>query len=423
MSTDIVALVTWALLAATLAALALYSVIENVLSRLTRVDIKLLMDRRKGLGEDRFVTQLHRGKYRVQIPLQLFVQSIRVATGLLILILLNLHQVPYAAPLALLATVAGLFFLSHWLPWAVTGTEPERALLVLLPFLRPVLFIGIPLTYPIILLAARRHAASADNEAGEDEITDEEVQAFLDVGEEEGIFEQEESRIIQQVVELGDTIAREIMVPRTEIVAIPVGATQEDLRALIVKSRHSRIPVYEGTIDAIVGVIYVRHLLASYSAGDSGTSFKGLIRPALYVPETKRVAELLREMQAKGEQMCIVVDEYGGVAGLVTLEDILEEIVGEIRDEDQPVEVDIHPDGDGAYTMYGDTDLWDVQETLGVDLDEEGYNTIAGLIIKELGRLPKSDETLRIDGLEIRVLEVDSRKIHRVRVRKLDAGR
>ncbi len=245
-----------------------------MLSRLTRVDIKLLRDRRKGLGDDRFLAQLHRGKYRVQIPLQLFVQSIRVAVGILILILLNLHQVPYAAPLALLTTVAVMLILSHWLPWAVTGTEPERVLLILLPFLRPVLVIGIPLTYPIIHLAARRHAASADNEAGEDEITDEEVQAFLDVGEEEGIFEQEESRIIQQVVELGDTIAREIMVPRTEIVAIPVNATQEELRALIVKSRHSRIPVFEGSIDAIVGVVYVRHLLAGYSSQDPGTSLK-----------------------------------------------------------------------------------------------------------------------------------------------------
>jgi len=200
-----------------------------------------------------------------------------------------------------------------------------------------------------------------------------------------------------------------------------VNATQEELRALIVKSRHSRIPVFEGSIDAIVGVVYVRHLLAGYSSQDPGTSLKGLIRPALFVPETKRVAELLREMQAKGEQMCIVVDEYGGVAGLVTLEDILEEIVGEIRDEDQPVEVDIHADGENTYLMNGDTDLWDVQETLGVDLEEEGYNTIAGLIIKELGRLPKHDEVLRIDGLEIQVLAVDSRKIHRVRVRKLDA--
>jgi magnesium and cobalt transporter len=160
----------------------------------------------------------------------------------------------------------------------------------------------------------------------------------------------------------------------------------------------------------------MRNLLARYTAEAASEPIDDLIRPATFVPETKRVSELMREMQQQVEHMAIVVDEYGGVAGLVTLEDLLEEIVGEIRDEDQPEEVTIRHEGD-AWIMDGDTELGDIEQAIGLDLWDEAYNTIAGLIIKQLGRLPQPGETLTTSGVQIEVLDVDDRKIQRVKLR------
>jgi putative hemolysin len=398
--------------------ITVYAVIENTLSRMTRVDIKLLLDRIKGRREDRVLAQLAKGKFRVLIPLQHFLHFLQVLLALLIYSILDQLLVPLRLPLTLLAMLVLVLLLHQWIPWAMAGAEPERTFVRLIRFLRPVYYLFSVLGFPVIRLAARRHEALQETEDGDDEISDEEVQAFLDVGEEEGIFEQAESRIIQQVVEFGDTIVREIMVPRTDMVAISHTATLEELKQLMVQSSHSRIPVYQERIDAIVGVVYVRHLLARYSP-DAGTEpITEIIRPATYVPETKRVSELLREMQEQGEHLTIVVDEYGGVAGLVTLEDLLEEIVGEIRDEDQLEEISIRDEGD-AWIIDGDAELSDIDQAVGVDLWEEGYNTIAGLIIKHLGRLPQVDEILTLNGVQIQVLDVDERKIHRVRVRRL----
>lgn len=399
-----------------LVVITVYAVVENTLSRMTRVDVKLLLDRMKNRPPDRVLAQLAKGKFRVLIPLQFFLHFLQVLLALVIFSILELLQVPFRLPLTLLAMLGLVLLLHQWIPWAMAGAEPEKTFARLIGFLRPVYYVFSVLGFPVIRLAARRHEALEETEDGEDEISDEEVQAFLDVGEEEGIFEQEESKIIQQVVEFGDTIVREVMTPRTDIVAVSSTATMEELRQLMVQSFHSRIPVYKERIDAIVGVVYMRNLLARYTAEAGTEPIDDLIRPATFVPETKRVSELMREMQQQVEHMAIVVDEYGGVAGLVTLEDLLEEIVGEIRDEDQPEEVTIRREGD-AWVMDGDTELGDIEQAIGVDLWDEAYNTVAGLIIKQLGRLPQPDETLTTSGVQIQVLEVDDRKIHRVRLR------
>jgi len=402
-----------------LAGIVLYAFIENGLNRLSRVDVKLLLERRKDLATDSLVALLPKGKFRLQIPLQFFLRLLLVLWGLVIHSMLLRLGAPQPLLLTLLATGLLIMLLTQWLPWTMSEEGAVRVFTRLLTFLRPVYLLFYPVTYPVVGMVARRQLADLEADSEEDEVSEEEVQAFLDVGEEEGIFEGEQSRIIQQVVEFGETIVREIMVPRTGIVAIADTATQEELKSLMVVARHSRIPVYKDTIDAIVGVAYVRDLLAVYSPGSPAQPITGLIREAFFVPETKPVSDLLPEMQAQGEHMAIVVDEYGGVAGLVTLEDLLEEIVGEIRDEDQPEEKDIQPEDGGTFLINGDAELDDIAAEMGVELYEESYNTIAGIIIKHLGRFPAQNETLAIGPLEIQVLDVDNRKIKRVRARRL----
>jgi CBS domain containing-hemolysin-like protein len=404
---------------ALLAALSLYSILENVLARMSRVDIKLLVERLKKPGHSPIAQQLANGKYRVLIPLQLFLQLLVIAFSLVLFLLLQRWIADWNLLITLGIILILLLILRHFLPWLVCRNDCEIMFLRLLPFFRPFYFLFSLMCYPVLRFISARQNGLPEPDDDEEEITEEEVQAYLDIAEEEGIFEQEESRMIQQIVEFGDTIVREIVVPRTEIVAIPNTATKEELKNLIVQSRHSRIPVFQDNIDSILGVAYVRHLLANYSPDRLTESIEDVIRPALFVPETKKILDLFREMQTQGEQMAIVVDEYGGVAGLVTLEDLLEEIVGEIRDEDQVEEIDIHHEGEDSYLMNGDTELDDIEQTLDVALYEEGYNTIAGIIIKHLGRFPTRDEIIILHGLEIQVLDVDSRKVRRVRVRKI----
>ncbi len=405
-----------------LGAIVVFALLESSLARMSRVDIKLLLERKKGLADDRLVSRLTRGKSRLLVPLQMLVHLLLVIFALLVFSLLEQVSAPVSPFISSFVVVGVLLLaLQHWLPWMIVRDNPEKVFLRLVFLFRPFFYVLYPACYPVFTILDGRQNGDQESDDEDDEISDEEVQAYLDVGEEEGIFEQEESRMIQQVMEFGDTIVREIMMPRTEVVAVADTATREELKNLIVQTRHSRIPVFHETIDSIVGVAYVRHLLAQYTPENMSDTIQDIIMPAFFIPETKKVLDLLREMQTRSEHMAIVVDEYGGVAGLVTMEDLLEEIVGEIRDEDQPEEVGIQDEGENGFVMDGDTDLDDIEQQIGVDLYEEGYNTIAGVIIKQLGRFPAPDEVLTLKGLEIHVLEVDHRKIQRVRVKKIDA--
>jgi len=401
-----------------LVAITFYSFLENALSRMSRVDIKLLQDREKEHSSSWIISHLADGKYRVLIPLQFFLQVLLIVLGLLLYIMATALGIKYSFLISVCVMGALVLILRHYLPWILSKSDPEKIFLRGLPFFRPLYTILSVFCYPVIFFLGGRQNGDQEPENTDEEISEEEVQAYLDVGEEDGIFEQEESRMIQQVVEFVDTFVKEIVVPRTDIVAIPHTATKEELKNLMVQSRHSRIPVFKDNIDSIVGIVYVRHLLTKYSPQQLSEPIDDVVRPALFIPETKKILDLLREMQTEGEQMAVVVDEYGGVTGLVTLEDLLEEIVGEIRDEDQPEEIDIQDEGENSYLMNGDTELDDIEEKLDISLDEEGYNTIAGIIIKYLGRFPHKDEIISIQGLEIQVLDVDNRRVRRVRVRK-----
>ena len=210
------------------------------------------------------------------------------------------------------------------------------------------------------------------------------------------------------------------MTPRPDIVAVAENATVREARDIILESKYSRLPVYREQIDNVEGIIYVRDLLQCWADGREDECIKSLVRPVYFVPETKPVAELLEEMQKAHVQLAMVIDEYGGVCGLVTVEDILEEIVGEIEDEDiagEELEEIVEGD-DGSYEVLGSTEIGKIERLFDMEIEEDDFTTIAGLVINESGKVPPVGEQLTIRGLEVEVLEADERRIIRLRVRK-----
>jgi putative hemolysin len=323
------------------------------------------------------------------------------------------------------------------IPRLISTRNPERVLLALLPFYRPfygVLSLAAMPRQTIADQRARRtavHMTQAGAEAAEEEAdanvntntTGEDIQAFIDVGAEEGILEEEEGELIQNIIEFGETRAGEVMTPRTDIVALPLTATVREAREVMIESKYSRLPVYREQVEDVAGIIYVRDLLVSWAEGHEDDPIEPLLRPAYFVPDTKSVDELLEEMQKSHVQLALVIDEYGGLAGLVTVEDILEEIVGEIEDEDTESEdvVEIVEADDGYYDVPGSTEVGKIERLFGLEIEDDDFTTIAGLVIDEAGRVPVPGTRLNFRGLDVEVLEADERRISRLRLRRSQA--
>jgi CBS domain containing-hemolysin-like protein len=237
----------------------------------------------------------------------------------------------------------------------------------------------------------------------------------------EGGLEQGERRMIYSIFQFGDTLCREIMVPRIDVFALDVNTSVPEAIDGALKSGHSRLPVYEEAIDNIIGVLYAKDLLRLKLEHENGNSIRNLVRPAYFVPEAKKVDELLREMQARGVHMSIIVDEYGGMAGIVTLEDIVEEIVGEIRDEyDESEELVYQQISEDEYIFLGRIDLDDFNEILNTHLTKEVADTLGGYIYGQIGRMPVGGETMNVEGWEIKVEQVSGRRIRLVRALRKD---
>jgi putative hemolysin len=291
-------------------------------------------------------------------------------------------------------------------------------LLSLIPihnFLKPLLsVVSYPLSSTLKILGQFNSQAEEEKT---DEHIEEEIQAFIDVGKEEGILKKEEAPLFQSVVEFGDKVAGDIMTPRTEMVTIEIASSLTQLKKLMTETKYSRIPVYRDQVENIEGFIYLKDLVDIWDTPAGMQSLEKLVRPILFVPETKKVAELLKELQRKASHMAIVVDEFGGVAGLVTIEDILEEIAGEIHDEDEIGEMmQISRDANGHYVIPGNTSIHEVEELFGVTLDSGENTTIAGFINSVMGRVPRKGEKYQHQGLEFEVKEADRRKIHKLLV-------
>jgi CBS domain containing-hemolysin-like protein len=231
-------------------------------------------------------------------------------------------------------------------------------------------------------------------------------------------LDEREVRMIRGVVQLDKTTAREIMVPRVDMVAASLGTSMDQLAEQMVKSGHSRIPVYEGSLDQIQGIAHSRDILDHLSRDHKspGTVTAGAIRSALFIPESKTLEELLNEFQERRVQMAIVVDEYGGVSGLVTIEDLLEEIVGEIRDEFEVGEPEIEPVGDNEFLMDARVGIDQLNELLRAGLEGDGFDTIGGFVYQRLGKIPSTGDRVEYDGLRIEVVSTVGRRLKKLRV-------
>jgi CBS domain containing-hemolysin-like protein len=232
----------------------------------------------------------------------------------------------------------------------------------------------------------------------------------------------EETRLLRSVVDFGETLVREVMTPRPDIVAIRATATVDELRNLVQEQEYSRLPVYSENLDNIVGLVVVKDLIQKTDAVPGGARVTEVMRPAAFVPETKRVADLLREFQRKRFQLAIVVDEYGGTAGLVTVEDVVEELVGEIRDEYDSEADPIVREADETYVFSGKVATSDMTDRLGVEIEGDGFETVGGYVLARVGRVPAVGERFTTDGLEIEILEAERRRIHKVRIRRTPAS-
>jgi putative hemolysin len=294
----------------------------------------------------------------------------------------------------------------------------EKILKAMLPFSHFFYLLFWPVLFPLRRLFAKlERERDEDEEEDEDEPTEEEVQAFIDVGEDEGILEASEGRMIQSVVEFGDRMARELMTPRIDVLAFDARRSVEELARLFSESKYSRIPIYTESIDQITGIIHVKDLFDVVLKHEEKT-ISDLARPPYFVPESKKVSELLRELQSEHLQVAVVVDEYGGTAGLITLEDIVEEIVGDIADEHEEEESTIVDLGESEYLVSGLLRIDALEEVLDTDFAGEDYETVAGLIFTTLGRVPKIGAEVRKNGWRFVVDRADRRRIYRVRVSK-----
>ncbi|HSY59262.1 MAG TPA: hemolysin family protein [Terriglobales bacterium] len=288
------------------------------------------------------------------------------------------------------------------------------------PAIRVFMWIIWPVQVVLEMLVSVLHLSEDDEqttEAGEQQS----IEAFVDAAAEEGIIEQDEARLIEQVIEFGDKRVRDLMTPRPDVVAIRAAATLEELSELIVEKKFSRIPVYEKSLDDIVGVVMARDILEVSDRDAAHRTVRELMRPGLFIPETKLGSELLKEMQRKNQQMAIVIDEYGLMAGVVTVEDLIEEIVGELGEEDRRPAPDVVRESGGSMVMRGSVPVDKVAELFGVHLDESsehaGATTVAGLLNGIAGHVPRTGEILDFDGIRFEVLEANQRKVLRVRAR------
>ncbi len=255
-------------------------------------------------------------------------------------------------------------------------------------------------------------------------MTEEDLKNWVEVGQPEGSLEKGEREMIYSIFQFGDTLAKEIMVPRIEVLALDINATLGEARATFVDAGHSRVPVFEDTVDNVVGLLYAKDLLSIQQDEDLIADHRDMLRLAYFVPEAKKVDELLAEMQTRSMHLAIVVDEYGGVAGVVTLEDIVEEIIGEIRDEyDQSEEMPYQQVSQDEFVFQGRVDLDIFNEVMDTDIATENADTIGGFIYGEIGDVPTGGEKVKADGVTLTVDQVIGRRISKVRAKRNEQKR
>jgi CBS domain containing-hemolysin-like protein len=386
--------------------------IQAAFSALMRLSLRLMAER--GGRDDRL------GEY-LDDPLHLFIPVrvlIGVSTVLAGVLIARLSDVRDALSVVtfIVSLVAFVVVCEHLLPMLIVRRDPERVLDVMLPAFHAVATVLIPITTVLLdLIDMRREREAPGNGHAADDAAPSAAGEKKEAAE--GAISEEEGReLLQSIVDFTGTVVREVMTPRPDIIAIRVDATLQDLRTLFREEQYSRIPVYRDSLDNIVGIVFVKDLVALPHGAEPPMTT--LMRTAHFVPESKRVSELLKEMQRRQTQMAIVVDEYGGTAGLVTVEDLLEEIVGEIRDEYDVESETVTDEGNGNFVFSGKVSVDEVRERLDVEIEREGFETVGGYLLSHLGRMPYVGETFEVGDLGFEVIEVERRRITKVRARR-----
>ncbi|MCH7747475.1 MAG: HlyC/CorC family transporter [Acidobacteria bacterium] len=390
--------------------------IESAFGAMVRLPARLTVER--DIRHESLTTYL-------EDPQRLFVvtrllRGLLFATAAVVLARMIGVATPQAVGLLLLAIMLFVVVCEQLVPSVLVRRDAGRTLELLLPSFDLVLRVVGPVTGGLLRLARppRARSEARSNGAGSADPTEpggETVDAAAVADE------TEERRLLRSVVDFGGTLVREVMTPRPDIVAIAHDATVAEFRALFAEEEYSRIPVYEDNLDNILGFVFAKDLVTLDGVQGTSRIVPQLLRPAHVVPEGKRVAELLRELQVKHVQSAVVVDEYGGTAGLVTIEDLLEEIVGEIRDEYDDESDPIVDEGDGTFVFLASVSVGDMVEHLGVTIERDGFETVGGYLLTRLGRVPTVGETVEIDALVVEVLEAERRRVRKVRVHRRDA--
>jgi len=320
---------------------------------------------------------------------------------------------------ALAGACGGVVVFSYLIPQLLFRRGRGRWLVPFVPFFAVMAGAMKPLVGLMTFTQSLLDVVKRDPQASEPATTAENIDALIAAGAEEGLFEEEDRKLIQSVMAFGDKTVREVMTPRPNIIAIRADETLAALHSLVINEQYSRIPVFETSVDDIIGFVHVRDMFEVAESSRAVRLVRELVRPIKFVPETKPVDDLLREMQQDGAQLVVVVDEYGTVGGLASMEDLLEVIIGEIRDEYEP-QSDVTEEADGSRIVAGNFDLDRLSELLQFEPDEElESTTVGGLVMEWMGRVPKPGEAIERDGIRIEVLASDNRRVEKVRLSKL----
>lgn len=323
---------------------------------------------------------------------------------------------PFGAAIATGAVTAVFFVYGELIPKTFAVNNWEKVALRVAPFVLVVTRLFYPAVFMFIKVAnffTRVFGGKLRREGPF--VTEDEIKALVSVGEEEGVLEEGEKELIHSVFEFGDTLVKEVMVPRMDMICLQADSTVKDVLDTVISEGHSRIPVYEKTVDNITAIIHLKDLLVHFDSRKK-MPLKKLARRAYYIPETKRVSELLRELQKKRQRMAIVVDEYGGTAGLVTIEDLVEEIVGEIFDEYELAETMIEPLGKNRIRVDARINLDKINELFDVDLPQADYDTVGGFVYHLIGKIPRAGERVEFQNLVFTVEQVVKRRISKILV-------
>lgn len=401
----------WILVGMALVLVGLAAAAEAALASVSRSRVRALKD--AGVNQAAVIDSLLKDAPKFLLSLML-IKSIGwlMAGAAVFSLILGLPQVDMTALAGLLAVWVVLAIIQI-LGRALVMRDAEKAALYLAPAVQVLSAILLPISYGLRKLGA----AVRGPEASEESIflSEDGLRFLINMGDGEGIIEDDEKQMIASIFEMGETVVREIMSPRIDIIALAVDTPLAEALDVIIRAGHSRIPVFEDNADRIVGFLYAKDLLKCYRDKQTDVLIRAILRPAYFVPESKKVDELFHEMQTRRVHIAIVVDEYGGTAGLVTIEDLLEEIVGEIQDEYDKEPVPYQKIARDTYVFNARLDVDSVTDLLGVDLPYADVDTLGGFIFAELGHVPETGETVTYAGWRFTVLSVESRRIRQVR--------